>query len=84
LAGSESRTYQGNLGLKEEKMEKWNELFGEENIDTVLNRIDESIEDGEYTDRLEAMIDEVEQKAVPREQVRDVAAAMLAYAEAEE
>jgi hypothetical protein len=53
--------------------------------DTMLNRIDEQIEEGDFADRLEGFIDHLEQRGVvARSEVKRLAIMLLDYAEARE
>lgn len=65
----------------------WSKVFGPADPDTILNRVDESIELEDYCDRTEGFMDLVEEalgKGVPATQVKDIAIGLLAWAENQE
>ncbi len=65
----------------------WSKVFGPADPDTILNRIDESVEMEDYCDRAEGFMDLVEEalgKSVPSSQIKDIALGLLTWAEGQE
>ncbi len=65
----------------------WSKVFGPADPDTILNRIDASIELEDYCDRAEGFMDLVEEalgKSIPANQIKDVALGLLTWAESQE
>ena len=65
----------------------WSKVFGPADPDTILNRVDESIELEDYCDRAEGFMDLVEEalgKSVPSSQLKEIAIGLLNWAESQE